>query len=190
MNTTVSNPYNAPGADLSRAGMGAETYDPKVLAIHGRIGRVRYLAYTVGLSLGLMIVAGIFGGIFAAIKPELAMVALIIYAPAFAISFIMAIRRLNDMNHPGWWSLLILIPFVNFFFGLWLLFGPGDAQANNYGAPPSKNTSGVVAAACILPAIFFIGILAAVAIPAYQSYVLKAQAARAGLPSAPPVQPQ
>jgi uncharacterized membrane protein YhaH (DUF805 family) len=174
LNTTVHNPYNAPGANLSKAGMGAETYEPKVFAINGRIGRLRYLAYTVGLSFGLMILAGILGAIFAAIKSELMMVAMIIYLPAAALSFIMAIRRLNDMDHPGWWSLLSLIPLINLFFFLWLLFAPGDAQANHYGAPPSFNSGGVVAAACILPAIFVIGILAAVTIPAYQSFVLMA----------------
>ena len=112
-------------------------------------------------------------GILGAISPKLVLIGMITYLPTYlpvlAISFIMAIRRLNDMDHPGWWSLLNLVPFLNFFFGLWLVFGPGDEGRNSYGPPPSKNTAAVIAGACILPAFMVLsGILAAIAIPAYR----------------------
>ena len=43
-----ANPYSAPDADLG--GHAQETYDPKFLAVSGRIGRLRYLAYSIGIT--------------------------------------------------------------------------------------------------------------------------------------------
>ncbi|MBC7452224.1 MAG: DUF805 domain-containing protein [Massilia sp.] len=187
----MNNPYNAPASDLSRAGENVATYQPQILAVNGRIGRLRYLAYTFGLAMACMVAAALLMGVLAAISPKMMMLGMIIYIPALAISFIMAIRRLNDMGHPGWWSLLTIIPILNFFFGLWLIFGPGDAGSNNYGLPPTKNSTGVVVAALALPLfIALVGILAAVAIPAYQSYVLKAKASRGALPAPAQLQAQ
>ena len=36
--------------------------------------------------------------------------------------FSITIRRLHDFNASGWWCLLGLIPFVNIWFGLLLIF--------------------------------------------------------------------
>jgi hypothetical protein len=70
--------------------------------------------------------------------------------------------------------LLALIPFV----GLIWLFKSGTPGSNRFGAPPPPNTTGVKVLACIAPAIAIIGILAAIAIPAYQDYVTRAQEAQ------------
>lgn len=48
------------------------------------------------------------------------------------------INRLHDLNKSGWLGLLGLIPLVNVFFGIYLLFGRGTNGANDYGAPPEK----------------------------------------------------
>jgi uncharacterized membrane protein YhaH (DUF805 family) len=187
----LTNPYNAPTADLSRADGGAATYDPQMLSLSGRIGRCRYIAYSMGVTLLLGVVAAILMGIGAAIGSStlVSVLAVIVVVPAMAISFVMGKRRFNDMNHSGWLTLLTLIPLVNFFVALWLIFGSGDAGANQYGPAPSKNSTFVVVVACFLPVIFVVGILAAIALPAYQGYVLKAKAAQqeqsAPLPAAP-----
>ena len=190
MESSLNNPYNAPASDLSHAGEGGGTYEPQVLAVNGRIGRLRYLAYTFGLAMACMMIAGILMAALAAISPKLMALGMIAYIPALAVSFIMSIRRLNDMGQPGWLSLLSIIPLLNFFFGLWLMFGSGDEGSNKYGLPPTKNSSGVVAAACIIPMVMVVGILAAVAIPAYQSYVIKAKAANRSLPAPSQLQAQ
>lgn len=193
----MNNPYNAPGADLSQHQSGAGTYDPEVFAVNGRIGRLRYLAYSVLLGLLSMVVVFIvaaIGGVIAALtKSQTLMMVMIFlaYIPVLAVTFILAKRRLNDMDYSGWLSLLTLIPFVGILVYLWLIFGSGDAEANKYGPPPSANSGLVIAGACIMPLflVAIIGILAAVAIPAYQQYTLKAQAAKA-LREAPPAQYQ
>jgi uncharacterized membrane protein YhaH (DUF805 family) len=182
----MNNPYSAPDAELSDPGFNDETYDPKVFALKGRIGRLRYIGYSWGLMFLSMMVCGI---IFAVLMPTIMRsdggkagstgfaVALLVYSPVIAVSLIMAIRRLNDLDNSGWLSVLTLIPLINFFFGLYLLFAPGTTGRNKYGPMPSKNPSGMWLVLVIPVFIAVIGILAAIAIPAYQQYVNKAKAA-------------
>ena len=93
-------------------------------------------------------------------------VAVALYMAALVFSVITAIQRSHDMDWSGWTVLLTLIPLV----GLIWVFKPGSAGANSYGAPPPPNTTGVKILALLLPAIVIIGILAAIAIPAYVDY--------------------
>ncbi len=176
----MNNPYHAPAADLSRAGQSDDTYVPKMLELKGRIGRIRYLGYTIGATLLIgLCMAAVMGLLTAMIGEQAALFGLLLYVPMILVSLVIAARRFNDLNQSGWLCLLTLIPIVNFFIGLWLLFGPGSPVPNQYGLPPSKNTRAVVWLACLLPIIAIIGILAAVAIPAYGTY--KAKAALEGI---------
>ncbi|WP_426211609.1 DUF805 domain-containing protein [Massilia sp. TWP1-3-3] len=174
----MNNPYNAPAADMSVQGNNVDTYQPQVFAMKGRIGRVRYIAYSVGVSMAIYFAAAIFGGILMALTggKQGALIALgfLVIIPLIAVSFIMAIRRVNDMGQSGWMSLIIVVPLLN----LWLLFAPGTPGTNEYGPAPVKNSTGVILAA-FSPFLFavVIGILAAIAIPAYQAYTNKARAA-------------
>lgn len=177
--SNLSNPYNAPAADLSQMSGSDETYEPRVWAIHGRIGRLRYLAYSLLQMLIAIPVVGLIAGILYMIGERAMIVGIILaYIPLIAIGFILAKRRFNDMNHSGWMSLLQLIPFVGIFIWLWLVFGPGDKASNDYGQPPGPNSTPVVIGALIFPAIFVVGILAAIALPAYQDYTKRARAAQ------------
>ncbi|HEY8102411.1 MAG TPA: DUF805 domain-containing protein [Burkholderiaceae bacterium] len=182
----MSNPYAAPDAVLSDVVGDDETYEPKVFSVHGRIGRLRYLAYTWAVTMLLMIVLGIVTAIAtvaASGNKTIGMVMIgLMYIPMIAVSLIMAKRRFNDLNSSGWLSLLMLVPFLNFFVALYLIFGSGTPGANDYGPKPSKNSGLVIAFAWILPVIAIIGILAAIAIPQYQHYVMRAKAASAQQP--------
>jgi len=51
---------------------------------------------------------------------------------------IQTIKRLHDLNNSGWLSLLQLIPFVNFVFGLYLLFSDSNKGPNKYGEDPKR----------------------------------------------------
>ncbi len=172
----MNNPYNAPTADMSTVGNIGETYQPKVFSMSGRIGRVRYLAYSMAISIALLVALAAVAGVAAAVtggsQGVMLVLGLLFYIPMFAVGFIMAIRRVHDMGHSGWLSLLILVPIAN----LWLLFAPGTAGANEYGPAPVKNTTGVIVAA-FLPFILMvvIGIVAAIAMPAYMGAMSKAQ---------------
>ncbi len=175
----MNNPYNAPTADMSTQGDSSQTYQPRVFDMKGRIGRVRYIAYSMGVSMVLLFVLAIVAGLLIAMtgagEGAIMLVTVLVYIPLIIVAFMMAIRRVHDMGHSGWMSLLILVPIAN----LWLLFAPGTQGANEYGPAPVKNTTGVILAAFspILLSVVF-GILAAIAIPAYQGYVMKAKAAQ------------
>ena len=176
----MNNPYSAPDAQLSMPASG-ETYQPKVFSFSGRIGRLRYLAYSM-IPAGLILIPGFIAGMMlAASGDKVGMVSIVILCllciPALIYAYIPAKRRLNDLGRSGWWLLLFVVPIVNLIFALYLMFGAGSATANKYGLPPSKNSRAMWIVALVPVLIFILGILAAVAIPAYQNYVERAKAA-------------
>ena len=83
--------------------------------------------------------------------------------------------------------LLNLVPLANLALYLVLLIMPGTQGANRFGDPPPPNSTGVIVLALVVPIIAVIGLVAAIAIPAYQDYTERA--AREAGPNAPP-QPQ
>ena len=47
-----------------------------------------------------------------------------------------AVRRLHDTNHSGWWLLLGFVPLLNFFLPMIWYFRPGTPAHNRFGADP------------------------------------------------------
>lgn len=179
------NPYSAPSADLSSPASGSDTYEPRLWAWRGRIGRLRYMAYLLAASLANMlpvtILMGVLGaaGILADNQDAIVAISTLLYLPLLVLSFVLAKRRFNDVNRSGWFSLLLWVPLVNFIVSLYLIFARGDEGDNDYGAAPSPNSLLVKIVGLVCPVLFLVavvGVLAAVSIPAYQSYVQKAQA--------------
>ncbi|ATQ78385.1 cell division protein FtsK [Massilia violaceinigra] len=147
----MNNPYAPPGADMIIAGPVQARCTPRLLALHGRIGRVRYLVY-VSLLTSLLIAAAVL--MVAALMPfdaPVSSLALLMLIPLLSMLFVMTRRRLNDLGCSGWWSLLGLIPFVNLVVGLWPLLEAGNPGENAYGLPPPPNGWQLVLAAWVLP---------------------------------------
>jgi len=169
--------YNQYQTPQSRVDQGsAQQYgEVKIFGVSGRIGRVRYLAYSIGVSMVVMLIAGVFSGLSALLGDTGALIGGLVLGIAYIFmivyAFMIAIQRSHDFNSSGWMSLLVLIPLVSLIF----LFIPGTQGENNYGPPPPPNSVGNIILALLLPIIAIIGILAAIAIPAYQGYVQKAQ---------------
>ena len=171
---SAENPYSTPGATLDD---GSEpTYEPKVFSFSGRIGRLRYLAYGLGvnmlLMLGLGIVAGLLGALGMGASQDVAAFASVSGVAVIAVfSIIITImygkRRLNDLGHSGWWSLLLLVPYLQLLPVIYLVFFPGSGGANSFGRAPAKNSIGVVILGWAVPLLAIVGIVAAIAIPAY-----------------------
>jgi uncharacterized membrane protein YhaH (DUF805 family) len=168
------NPYRTPTAAV---GDYAEEYgEVRVFSSAGRIGRVRYIGYSIGFT----ILVGLIGGVLGAILGGAGMAqlakpfGLLVGFSALAIQMLLTIQRCHDFNANGWLCLVALIPLVNLMF--W--FVPGTDGPNRYGPPPPPNSAGAVALALILPLIFVIGIMAAISIPAYKSYTDRARAAQ------------
>jgi uncharacterized membrane protein YhaH (DUF805 family) len=175
---TDQNPYSAPDATLATDTNA--TYEPSIFAVSGRIGRLRYLAYGFGVQMLLGLVLLPFGGMAAvASQGEMSMLTMLLagvfYIASIAFSIIFAKRRFNDLNRSGWWFLLFIIPLVNLLAAIYLIFFPGTQGPNEFGPAPSPNSLGVKILAFIVPVIFIVGMLAAIAIPAYQQYVTQAQ---------------
>ena len=151
---TNANPYAAPRAAVDDIYEDNASVQPvKLWSAKGRIGRVRFLAYMLYSYLLCIIGAGVLGGIIGA-------------------------AGLGTPTGIGVVTVLALIPFV----GLIWVFKGGTQGRNRFGAPPPPNGVGVIIGAWLLPVIAVIGILAAIAIPAYQQYTVKAKAAQAAKP--------
>jgi uncharacterized membrane protein YhaH (DUF805 family) len=166
----TANPYRAPAAAVADT---AEEFQPvKVFSTAGRIGRLRYIAYSIWLPFLLMLVLGFAGGFLGAMgSSTLGTVVLGLgYVLVVVLSFMLTIQRAHDFNTTGWLSILWIVPLVNLIF--WFI--PGSDGENRFGGKTPPNSVWVIIAALLLP-VLIIGILAAVAIPAYQDYTKRAQ---------------
>lgn len=169
------NPYAAPRTNVSRAESAEEYGEIKLFSASGRLGRVRYIGYTFGLTMLIGLIAALAIGMLSLVDPTIGLlVGGAAYIVIIVVQILLTIQRSHDMNVTGWLCLISLIPLAVLVF--WLV--PGTRGQNDYGPPPPPNTAGAVVLACILPAIMIVGMLAAVAIPAYQDYVQRAEAAQ------------
>ena len=148
-----------------------EEFQPvKLFAVSGRIGRARYIVYSMLVSLVLVVPAMA----LVALSPAAGMVALMVaYVACFVMSMMLTIQRCHDFDMTGWFSLLVFVPFANLMF--WFI--PGTDGANRFGAKTPPNSTRVLIAIWMIPVVF-VGIMAAVAIPAYQQYQQRAAAAQ------------
>lgn len=161
-----NNPYSAPTATVSDIQNGDGFGDLKIFTSQGRIGRIRYLMYTMGIGLVGALLAGLMM-IIPVVGPFLAIA---LYIGIFVISIFLTIQRSHDFNTIGWMSLVLLIPLVSLIF----YFIPGTKGSNKYGLQPPPNSTAIKITAFLLLALFVLSILAAIAIPAYQEYALRA----------------
>ncbi|WP_122341213.1 DUF805 domain-containing protein [Pseudomonas caricapapayae] len=134
-------PYAPPKAQV---GGDQPEYAPlKVLSIHGRIGRLRYLAWSLVLSAAalalvavcLLVMNGslVAGGLLIA-------VVLVVFA---VIGAQIGIQRLHDMGWSGWLLLLTMVPFIGSVFPFLMFLLPGTKGTNSFGPPPPPNSKGV-----------------------------------------------
>lgn len=123
----------------------------KVFTINGRIGRLRYLAWTLVLTVAMLVAGGIIataGFAVATASPTAGMILGVLLGFALCIAIVVVsvqigVQRLHDLGWSGWLYLLNLVPLVNSIFPLLLLVMPGNPGANQYGAPPPRNTTAV-----------------------------------------------
>lgn len=123
----------------------------KVFTIHGRIGRLRYLAWTLALTVAMLVAAGIISTVGFAVATASPTIAIIIgsllgfalFVALVVVSVQIGVQRLHDLGWSGWLYLLNLVPLVNSVFPLLLLVLPGNTGANQYGAPPPRNSTAV-----------------------------------------------
>ena len=167
-----ANPYSAPGAALD-TGTGAETYQPTIFSFNGRLGRMRYLAYGIGL---MMVFMAIIGVLFAVLIPTMAGggdgigaagfgFILLLYVPAIVFVVMFGKRRLNDLNRSGWWLLLMIVPIANLLLSIYLMFFPGTAGSNDFGPAPAPNSVAVLVIGWIVIIFFALSLIGSIVGP-------------------------
>lgn len=171
----AANPYQRPAAAVADQGT-EELSQVKIFSVAGRIGRVRYIGYSVGMTLVFYAVIALGVALSAGSGIELLGGAIIVAAVIgmLVVGVMLTIQRCHDFDVSGWLSLLLIVPVAPLLF--WII--PGTKGANRFGGPTPPNSTGVVVLALILPILFFVGIIAAIALPAYQSYVERARMAQ------------
>jgi len=178
-------PYQTPRSAIKPTESGPFG-EVRIFSAQSRLGRVRYIGYSMGLGLLSLLCYGLMAGLSAVFKENssgdlmgllVTGVLLVVWVATIAISVILAIQRLHDFNASGWWSLLAVAPLVNLALYLTLLIMPGTPGPNRFGNRPPPNTLSVILLALIPPLIAVIGIIAAIVIPAYMDYTERARQA-------------
>ncbi|WP_447798920.1 DUF805 domain-containing protein [Pseudomonas moraviensis] len=153
-------PYAPPRANVGESLPAFATLKP--FSVDGRIGRLRFLAWTMVLSLVALPIVGVFalialglvsgdsttGLIFGGI------LAVFLFIGFMIVSILFSVQRLHDIGWSGWLWLLNLVPFVGSFFPLVIMVVPGNTGANRYGPPPPPNST-AVKVLCSLWIVFF-----------------------------------
>ncbi|MCU0116622.1 DUF805 domain-containing protein [Pseudomonas sp. B2M1-30] len=140
----------------------------KPFGVDGRIGRLRFLAWSMVLSLVAMPIVGVFAliGLGLVSTDSTAgliiggIVAFFLFLAFMIVSILFSVQRLHDIGWSGWLWLLNLVPFVGSFFPLVMMIMPGTTGANRYGAPPPPNSTAVKVLCSlwiVVIGLFFVG---------------------------------
>ena len=121
--------------------MNFEIFKEKFLTTEGRLNRLKYFKYLVFSILGFLIVdialqvpvAIITGDAEGTLTKAVNVVAQFCW---FMIYLCLVIRRLHDLDRRDLFAFLVLIPFVNILFEIYLLFFKGTNGFNKYGPDP------------------------------------------------------
>ena len=105
----------------------------------GRLNRKPYILYSIGIWF-LMLILNVVADVLGDSRSSVALlVAFALYLAVLALcvpSVMLTIRRWHDLGKSGWFSLLLLVPLVNFVVGLYLWVKKGDDGPNQYGEDP------------------------------------------------------
>jgi len=153
-------PYAPPRANVGESLPAFATLKP--FSVEGRIGRLRFLAWTMVLSLVALPIVGVFALIALGLVSGDSTTGLIIggilavflFIGFMIVSILFSVQRLHDIGWSGWLWLLNLVPFVGSFFPLVIMVVPGNTGANRYGPPPPPNST-AVKVLCSLWIVFF-----------------------------------
>ena len=114
---------------------GADAPSTWGLGFAGRIGRLPYIAVTALVAMGINLLF-----VFAIPHPSPARLYTMLAGTLLLLIFgvRLGVLRLHDVNVPGWWALLLLVPYVGAPILLALAALPGMPDENDYGSPPRR----------------------------------------------------
>lgn len=164
-----ASPYAPPQANVAETL--PEFSELKVFSVNGRIGRVRYLGWSMAMLLCSMPILMVTAGLSAMSSVLGGLLLIVAIVAMLAVSVFIGVQRLHDIGWSGWLWLINFVPVVGGVFALLMLIIPGTQGANRYGPPPPPNSTGVKILAWLILLVPVIGIIAAIALPAYQGYL-------------------
>jgi len=98
----------------------------------GRYNRAKYIWTTFLVALPIAVLAVILTSVDESIT--------VLNIVAFAALSPITVKRLHDVDKPGWYYLLFLVPLANLILGLYLLFKKGTQGTNKFGPDPLSST--------------------------------------------------
>lgn len=159
----AATPYATPKAAVAETL--PEFGELKAFTTEGRIGRLRYLAWTMALMLACLPVFGVAAGFFA-VSEILGGLLMVVAGIGVMVAGVMfGVQRLHDIGWSGWLLLLSLVPIVGGVFSLLMFIIPGNTEVNRYGSLPPPNSTAVKVLAALWLAFIALAIVAAIAIP-------------------------
>ena len=126
------------GAQSGPQAQGAEIKE-LFFTVQGRLNRKPFLLRGLVLGILSLILSSVMGGLAETSSTVLHLVSLLmlpLILVCAAGSFTLIIRRWHDLGKSGWFTLLLLIPLLNFVVMLYLWFVRGTAGPNAYGEDP------------------------------------------------------
>jgi uncharacterized membrane protein YhaH (DUF805 family) len=145
------------------------TFIKSLFSFEGRYSRSRYWLIGVGLQFLIMFVLIIAIAVMAALlnpagwkEDEYGALATLLFIPSIAIGIATSVKRLHDLGHTGWWSVLSLVPFANIALGIWLGFFRGTEGPNAFGPDPLQKSAAPAATA---PSADTITVMPSVVVP-------------------------
>lgn len=143
--TATNNTYAAPSAELE---FESDAQTAKLFTLQGRMGVLKYAAQSLlwMVVFGLLTVAAfaVTGGMSSMTgegpSPILLGMIGLIALPGIFLMLCLLSKRLHDLNMSAWFALVMIIPVVGSFFGLYAMFWPGKADANRFGAAAETKT--------------------------------------------------
>lgn len=146
----------------------------KVFTTDGRIGRLRYLAWSLVMTLVFIPAIAIFAvalwagdssGILSIIAGVIGVAALVV------VSIMIGVQRVHDIGWSGWMILLTFVPAIGTVFTLLMFLMPGSTEANRYGPPPPPNSTAVKVLASLWLVLIVGGLLLAILVPSYMAFL-------------------
>ncbi|EIK52019.1 membrane protein [Stutzerimonas stutzeri TS44] len=143
----------------------------RVFSVQGRIGRLRYLAWSLVV---VMAAAGLFGiaSIVMAISSTAGILLMALLAvAALVVNVQIGAQRLHDIGVSSWLLLLNLVPLIGAFVPLLMMLIPGKGGPNRYGPPQPPNSLAVKVLAALWLLLVIGGVLVAITVPAATQYL-------------------
>ncbi|MFA5987195.1 MAG: DUF805 domain-containing protein [Candidatus Paceibacterota bacterium] len=94
----------------------------------GRMNRAKYISYA--------LIASIVAWVLTYVLRSFVVVSGLISLAFLVIGSMLVVKRLHDIERPGWHFWLFLVPFYDIYLGILLLFKKGTAGVNGYGPDP------------------------------------------------------